>query len=156
QVRPGEVRNDCGGCHAHSQQPTDFAKTAAAKKEYRVFDLTKSTPLLTSKKLDESGRQWDSKDETGLRHEKRSKDVEYWRDVRPILRRSCAACHSKSAKEPAGGLVLDDDEIVDTKHWRQPRKLPETYRALATNPRYIQPLQSRTSLLTWKLFGRRT
>src|SRR5262249_25075268 len=24
QVRPGEVRNDCGGCHAHSQQPTPF------------------------------------------------------------------------------------------------------------------------------------
>ena len=22
QVRPGEVRNDCGGCHAHSQKPT--------------------------------------------------------------------------------------------------------------------------------------
>ncbi|HTK78533.1 MAG TPA: hypothetical protein VL371_24965, partial [Gemmataceae bacterium] len=24
QVRPGEVRHDCGGCHAHSQKPTDF------------------------------------------------------------------------------------------------------------------------------------
>ena len=23
QVRPGEVRVDCGGCHAHSQKPTD-------------------------------------------------------------------------------------------------------------------------------------
>ena len=23
QLRPGEVRNDCGGCHAHSQKPTD-------------------------------------------------------------------------------------------------------------------------------------
>ena len=22
QVRPGEIRNDCGGCHAHSQKPT--------------------------------------------------------------------------------------------------------------------------------------
>ena len=31
QVRPGEVRNDCGGCHAHSQKPTDFKQTAAAK-----------------------------------------------------------------------------------------------------------------------------
>ena len=25
QVRPGEIRNDCGGCHAHSQQPTAFS-----------------------------------------------------------------------------------------------------------------------------------
>ena len=24
QLRPGEVRHDCGGCHAHSQQPTPF------------------------------------------------------------------------------------------------------------------------------------
>ncbi len=24
QVRPGEIRNNCGGCHAHSQLPTPF------------------------------------------------------------------------------------------------------------------------------------
>src|SRR5262249_18514408 len=30
QVRPGEVRNNCGGCHAHSQKPTLFEQTAAA------------------------------------------------------------------------------------------------------------------------------
>ena len=40
QVRPGEIRNDCGGCHAHSQKPTDFKQTAAAKPDYKVFDLT--------------------------------------------------------------------------------------------------------------------
>ena len=26
QLRPGEIRNDCGGCHAHSQKPTDFER----------------------------------------------------------------------------------------------------------------------------------
>ena len=36
QLRPGEVRNDCGGCHAHSQVPTAFEKTAAARPEYAV------------------------------------------------------------------------------------------------------------------------
>ncbi len=45
QVRPGEVRNNCGGCHAHSQKPTDFKLTAAAKPDYKPFDLTKQTPL---------------------------------------------------------------------------------------------------------------
>jgi hypothetical protein len=35
QLRPGEIRNDCGGCHAHSQQPTPFAKTAAARSRGR-------------------------------------------------------------------------------------------------------------------------
>ena len=39
QVRPGEVRADCGGCHAHSQQPLDFERTAAARPDYQVWDL---------------------------------------------------------------------------------------------------------------------
>src|SRR5262249_54015764 len=69
QVRPGEVRNNCGGCHAHSQMPTPFEKTAASKPDYAVFDLTKQTPLLTAKERDQSGRRWDVRDETGLRYE---------------------------------------------------------------------------------------
>ena len=36
QVRPGEVRTNCGGCHAHSQEPTPFEKTAAARPDYPV------------------------------------------------------------------------------------------------------------------------
>src|SRR6516162_3454046 len=52
QLRPGEVRNDCGGCHAHSQKPTLFEKTAAAGKDYPVWDLTQKTPLLTTKASD--------------------------------------------------------------------------------------------------------
>ena len=48
QLRPGEIRNDCGGCHAHSQKPTLFQQTAAARPDYRVFDLTETTPLLTT------------------------------------------------------------------------------------------------------------
>src|SRR5439155_1488120 len=52
QVRPGEIRNDCGGCHAHSKKPTLFEKTAAARADYAPFDLTKQTPLLTAKKND--------------------------------------------------------------------------------------------------------
>ena len=33
QLRPGEIRNNCGGCHAHSQKPTPFEKTAAGEAE---------------------------------------------------------------------------------------------------------------------------
>src|SRR5262249_1813431 len=43
QVRPGEARYDCGGCHAHSQLPLDFETTYAARPEYAVPDLSKST-----------------------------------------------------------------------------------------------------------------
>ena len=60
QLRPGEIRNDCGGCHAHSQSPTRFADTAAAKADYKLFDLTEHTPLLTARDKDQSGRKWDA------------------------------------------------------------------------------------------------
>src|SRR5262249_186376 len=40
QIRAGERRNDCGGCHAHSQKPTDFNLTAASKDDYTPWDLT--------------------------------------------------------------------------------------------------------------------
>src|SRR5262249_22509576 len=117
QLRPGEIRNNCGGCHAHSQLPTPFEKTAAARPEYAVFDLARQTRLVTAKKNDESGRKWDVKDETGLRFERGVKDVEYHRDVRPIFERSCVACHTQKAEKPAGKLVLDDDRLVPGPRW---------------------------------------
>lgn len=174
QLRAGEVRHDCGGCHAHSQKPTDFAATYAARTDYELFDLTKDrTPLLTSKAGDESNKKWDADDEAGLRY---SKDAvtspEYHRDIKPILARSCVACHSKDAKEPAGNLVLDDESEISYEHHG---KFPGTYYRLAVDERakfghkpvgydswgypnasrYIRKLQARRSLLVWKIFGRR-
>ena len=155
QIRPGEVRNNCGGCHAHSQKPTDFSLTAAAKPEYPIFDLTKQTPLVTTKKDDQSGTKWDTKDETGVRYAKSVLNVEYYRDVKPILERSCVACHSGKSEQPAGGLVLNDERRLKDQLG------PATYHTLvhsgeSKSKRYLWPSQSRTSLLTWKLFGRRT
>jgi hypothetical protein len=161
QVRPGEVRNNCGGCHAHSQKPTPFDKTAAARADYAIFDLTRQTPLLTTRKEDKSGRQWDVKGETGLRFEKKVKDVEYHRDVKPILQRSCVACHSRKLDRPAGKLVLDDDRLVEGPRWDlgNAGPVPATYNTLAGNyigvTRYVRGFQSRRSLLVWKVFGRR-
>ena len=173
QLRPGEIRNDCGGCHAHSQKPTPFEKTAAAKPNYEVFDLTQRTPLLTTKALDQSGKKWDAKDETGLRFEKGIKNVEYFRDVKPILDRSCAVCHTEKHGKAPAGLVLDDDAFV--RFGNEP-EVPGTYYRLAedsearyglkpvipngqwrqTNAsRYVRKFQSRRSLLIWKVFGRR-
>jgi hypothetical protein len=154
-VRPGEIRNDCGGCHAHSQKPTLFKDTFAGQADYVPFDLTRSTPLLTTKKNDQSGKTWDVKDETGLRFAKGVLNVEYHRDIRPIFERSCVACHSGTSDKPAGNLVLDDDKRVPGVTGTG------TYRALVhpkdrKSPRYVWPSQSRNSFLTWKLFGRRT
>jgi len=171
QLRPGEIRNDCGGCHAHSQKPTDFKLTAAAKAEYPIFDLTQKTPLLTTKAKDESKQKWDDRDETGLRYQTGVKNVEFWRDVKPILDRSCVACHTAKSAKPAGNLVLDDDKIVNLPDCDD---VPGTYYRLAMDyagrfghkpiigswrganaSRYIRMFQSRRSLLVWKIYGRR-
>src|ERR1041385_2469729 len=145
QVRPGEIRNNCGGCHAHSQQPTHFKDTAAAKPDYVPFDLTTQTPLLTTKKDDQSGKKWDVKDETGLRFAKGVLNVEYHRDIRPIFERSCVACHSGKSVKPAGNLVLDDNALRDGR--------PGTYAALLhakdrNSEPYVWPFRSRNSRLT--------
>ncbi len=175
QLRPGEIRTNCGGCHAHSQEPTPFEKTAAAKPDYKVWDLVNSTPLLTDKARDESKKKWDAENEAGLRTVKNGPiNVEYHRDVKPILARSCVACHTaKDGKEPTGNLNLDaDDEQVQTE---QAGKMPGTYYRLAMDERakfghkpieydswgypnasrYVRMFQSRRSLLTWKVFGER-
>ena len=182
QLRPGEVRYNCGGCHAHSQQPTLFDDTQAAKLDYKIFDLTSHSPLLTAKKKDESSQRWDLRDETGLRYEDRPHDVEFHRDIKPILARSCTACHTKDWKDPAAGLVLDDDELAPADH-RVRRPLPGSYARLAADQRahfgpkpllarsqnhgwqqylltdnasrYVCKFQSRRSLLAWKIYGKR-
>jgi hypothetical protein len=144
QLRPGEVRNDCGGCHAHSQKPTEFSLTAASKPDYAPFDLTERTPLLTTKSRDESGQKWDEKNQTGLRFEKGVKSVEYFRDIKPIIARSCLPCHQgmpasstteasrseavgenpiPASSQADGNLVLDDDAII--------KGVPGTYYRLA-------------------------
>lgn len=180
QVRPGEIRTDCGGCHAHSQKPTDFNLTAAARPNYSLFDLTERVPLLTAKGNDQSGKQWDVKDETGLRFEKSAKNVEYYRDIKPILARSCAACHSLKSEKPAGNLVLDDDALVQGAQSISglvngpPAKVPGNYVRLVLDSggkfghksllkgwphpqgsRYVRFFQSRRSLLIWKVYGQR-
>jgi hypothetical protein len=159
QLRPGEIRNDCGGCHAHSQKPTEFKDTLAGKPDYEPVDLTKQTPLLTK---------------TGLRFAPSVKNVEYYRDIKPILDRSCVACHTSKADKPAGNLVLDDDQLMNASYIG---RVPGTYYRLAmdreakfghkpvihngqwrqTNAsRYIREFQSRRSLLIWKVHGKRT
>jgi hypothetical protein len=170
QVRPGEVRNNCGGCHAHSQMPTPFDKTAAARKHYQVWDLVERTPLLTDRSHDESKQQWDAGKTTGLRFARGVTSVEYHRDVKPILNRSCVMCHTVKNRKPAGNLALDGpDEVVRGK------KVPGGYYRLAMDApakyghkpvgydswgypqasRYVRMLQSRRSLLVWKVYGRR-
>ena len=127
---------------------------------------------MTTRPNDQSGQRWDREGLAGLRYEKGVKNVEYYRDVKPILDRSCVACHTQKNEQPAGELVLDDDKTVDLP---DADDVPGTYYRLAMDyagrfgrppligswrnanaSRYIRMFQSRRSLLIWKVFGRRT
>jgi len=159
QVRPGEARYDCGGCHAHSSQPLAFEETAADQPGFPVYDLSAVTPLVSH---DASG------DPDLLLVDAGVVDVEFYRDIRPLLQRSCVTCHSQFNASPGGELVLDDYDdygglpgdyarladdrgadwgyapVIGAGGWRQ------------TNAsRYIRSFQSRRSLLAWKIFGAR-
>jgi hypothetical protein len=175
QLQAGEIRNDCGGCHAHSQKPTEFSLTAAAKPDYKVWDLAAETPLLTDKARYKSNKKWDADDSSGLRSAKTEVvNVEYHRDVKPILARSCVACHSADGdRAPAGNLDLAaDNKVIDIQYTG---KVPGTFYRLAADEkarfghkppgydtwgypnasRYIRKFQARRSLLVWKIYGRR-
>jgi hypothetical protein len=73
QLRPGEVRHDCRGCHAHHEPGIPFEGTAASKPDYEIADFTKPASAAA---------------------------YEFWTDVLPILERRCASCHS--AEAPGG------------------------------------------------------
>jgi hypothetical protein len=101
-------------------------------------------------------------------------------DVKPILARSCAACHTDKGGKPAGNLVLDDDRLMagpatfDGTDNGTHGKVPGTFFRLALDmrarfgpkppfphygvpqvSRYVRLFQSRRSLLIWKIFGQR-
>lgn len=176
QLRPGEIRNDCGGCHAHSQRPTSFKLTAAAKPDYEIFDLTKKTPLVARNANANANakHKWDAEDETSLRQHDGPLNVEYHRDIVPILSRSCASCHTSTGdKKPAGNLILDPAAPEVEEHGRA---WPAAYYRLALDnhakfgykppgwdswgyyqaSRYVRKMQARRSLLMWKVLGRRS
>ena len=156
QVRPGEGRYDCGGCHAHSKEPLDFHSTAAGQPGFVPVDLTESTPLIAH----------DANDQPIVaQHNARSVDVEYFRDVQPILQRRCISCHSGGGA--AGQLDLNADGTL-ISGW------PGTYFRLVRDSnarfgiapaegtwfepqltRYIRGFQSRQSLVIWKVWGAR-
>jgi len=177
QVRPGEVRNNCGGCHAHSQEPTPFEQTAAASPDYKLYDLTRNVPLLTDKARDEGKKQLDVKDATGVRYTGSTvHNVEFHRDVRPILNASCVGCHNGKYEAQMGKLALDDLSKIRVHNGPE---VPNAYFRLAEDngprsqfgnkpiwhesrwcfpnaSRYVRMFQSRRSLLVWKILGERT
>lgn len=157
QVRPGEVRTNCGGCHAHARNATNFATTAASQPGFAVRDLVEKTPILTK-----NGSGATIVQELA----QRMLDVEYYRDIKPILQRSCVPCHSTGTAQ--AGLVLNDTAVVNgfENTWHRlandqnaqygiPPVIPNRTWRQTNASRYVRQFQSRRSLLVWKIFGRR-
>ena len=145
-VRPGEARYDCGGCHAHSKTPLEFATTAAALPGYPVRDLARTTPLLD---LDGAGNP------TLTTIAAHRVAVEYFEDVAPILNTHCASCHTGAT--PAGGLDLSGSAPPVSGY-------PGPYYRLVRDrqgylepqlTRYLRAFQSRQSLLLWAVWNER-
>lgn len=159
QVRPGEMRTDCGGCHAHSQQPLAFEETAAGQPGYAAWDLTEETPLVSV----------DAKGEPTIDViPSRVVDIEFHRDIRPLLQSHCVGCHTQDDAVPPGDLVLDDLATYgglpgDYKRlaadedagWGHPPVIANGSWRQTNASRYVRKFQSRRSLLVWKLFGGR-
>ena len=157
QVRPGEVRNDCGGCHAHSQQPLLIANTVAGQPGYQPVDLTTMVLLLT-------------KTPNGLPTLKTNPpgavNVEFLRDIRPVLQRSCVPCHATTNAQASlvlndyadyNGLPGDYKRLADDSdaQWGYKPITPSQTWRQSNASRYVRKFQSRRSLLVWKIFGRR-
>ncbi|MFP6874502.1 MAG: hypothetical protein VCA55_13460 [Verrucomicrobiales bacterium] len=157
QLRPGEQRYNCGGCHAHAQKGLDFSLTLAGKAGYRPTDLSQWATLLKPGK----GKLEVEKQSVG------AVDVEYYRDIKPLLQRSCVKCHAMG-KNPAAELVLDDEDEVDgyentwhrlandqrARYGRKPVIKNGSWRQTNAS-RYIRKFQSRRSLLVWQIYGKR-
>ncbi len=159
QVRPGEQRTDCGGCHAHAQAPLSFAQTAAGRGESVMAELGHSTPLLSK----------NASGDTVIRTVyARSVSVEFNRDIKPILERSCATSGCHAGTQAAAQLKLDDWTVTDglygtyrrlaldqnAQYGYKPVIANQTWRQTNAS-RYLRMFQARRSLLMWKLLGRR-
>jgi hypothetical protein len=181
-VRPGETRVNCGGCHAHSQKPTDFALTLAAKPDYQPFDLTTHKyPLLTTKAKDETRIRWNVEDDLGVRFVSKPESPEWYRDIKPLLVRT--GLFPKTTDPNLVGVDPTDETLVKAWSNTPPAfhvRVPKGYAQICVDSdglhhpakpshksgyrnrgmktamsRLVRAFQSRRSPLIWALYGAR-
>tara|TARA_Y100000310_G_scaffold302008_1_gene338956 strand:+ start:1149 stop:4094 length:2946 start_codon:yes stop_codon:yes gene_type:complete len=151
-MKAGEVRVDCGGCHAHSIPKLDWDTTQAgqqvaitgvpgvADNDSRIqggyWDLTSgSTPLLSA---------------SGVTFEESPRyAVEFFNDIVPALNTYCVSCHGTGGQSP--DFETDPWEVLfDTDKSEQ----GTTYK-VEQRTRYIRIPQARQSLLAWIFWEQR-
>lgn len=156
-LKPGEVRTDCGGCHAHAIEPLEFSDTFAGIRvpiqgvpgtkqnapdlRQGFWDLTKGEIPLLSKE--------------GVEYIKGAVvGVEFNRDVKPILKNNCATCHTKEGS--GGNFVLDGSNGRSTWDTLSDNKRANGKKFIVPQKsKYIRVPQARQSLLSWVMYGKR-
>ncbi|MBI5136114.1 MAG: hypothetical protein HZA24_02135 [Nitrospirae bacterium] len=159
-LAPGEVRSDCGGCHGHAIPAVPFAGTQADQPGYAVWDLAARTPYVTR---DGAGNPVVAYRTNAQGQDVGLWDIEFTRDIKPILDTRCLSCHTAQNNTTGTDLVFDDPTYG--AYWRlahdsaplfggAPPAGQGGYHAPQMS-KYIRAFQARESLLVWKLFGRR-
>jgi len=150
-LKSGEKRADCGGCHAHSVEPLDFATTEAGKGRpiTNVAGVSSTDPEVKDGVWDLTLNKIPLLNNAGVTFEPGySYGVEFNRDIKPILNNRCVSCHT--AGQPAGAkLVLDSDP------WSRLSETGDYANNMVQVSRYIRAPQARQSLLVWATWGER-
>jgi hypothetical protein len=125
-LKSGEKRVDCGGCHAHSVEPVDFADTQAGKREpiSMVANLDLDDPMIQEGIWDLTKGTTPVLESAGVRKENGySYGVEFTRDVLPIITETCVGCHTANG---SGSMLVLDGSTGDL----------DAYGALTTDTAY--------------------
>ncbi|MFO0633001.1 MAG: hypothetical protein U0168_09145 [Nannocystaceae bacterium] len=155
-LRPGEDRR-CGGCHVRSTLPLRFEDTLAATRP-PLLAGDGTVQLLAGGTTD--GPALEQREGWGL-------ELEFSRDVWPILADRCASCHA--GESAAAGLRLDlPGTDVGSTWWRLAADYAQAYVPPAQQvpvagtlrkpqlSRYVRFGSARGSLLYWKAANART
>jgi len=166
-VRAGETFAACGGCHGHSVEGVPFTGKWADSASYQPWDLINQTPMV---QLDsDNNSQVVNRSTSGLW------EVEFRRDILPILQSKCSGCHTSANNQPPANnarlamfdsalsgfesevrsyraLALDGSETF-THGTTIPAGLSNYYSPQAS--RYVRVLQARASYLVWQIYGSR-
>jgi hypothetical protein len=153
-VKSGEKRTDCGGCHAHSIEPLDFATTQAGKISpiSGVANLDLTDPMVQEGLWDLTQGSVPLLSESGVsKNSSYSYGVEFNRDVLPIINSNCLSCHT--ADGTGKELILDGTNDAGDAYASLTK--PETEYKYPQVSKYIRVPQARQSLLTWIVWGAR-
>lgn len=152
-LKSGEQRTDCGGCHAHSIAPLTFETTAAGKKIplTNIPNVKDSDPRISKGMWDLTQGSIPTLSDRGVSfHPEGILDVEFKRDVYPILQQHCASCHNNKRKPNLSGNAYN----VYRKLTHNKANNGKRY-VLPQISKYIRSPQARQSLLIWIAYNER-